>query len=148
MAFKPHVPARRVGFLMVIAISVAALAVAARVRDGGPDRIGWTDDLPAARRAAAAGSGKRVLLDFTAGWCPACQELGRTTWSDRSVAAAVDAACVPVRVDVDAHPDVARAYGAEYLPTLVLTDAAGHELRRSVGYVSADEFRRWLAGGA
>ena len=140
-------PARRAGFVLVLALSLATVAVIARTRAGGPDRVGWSDDLPAARRVAASGR-KALLLDFTAGWCPACQELRRTTWSDPAVASAIAECCVPVAVDVDAHPDLGRQYRAEYLPTLVLTDADGHELRRSVGYVTPDEFRRWLAGGA
>ena len=141
-----RLPARRAGLVLVVAVSLAAVAIIARVNAGGPDRIPWSDDLPTARRAAAAGH-KAVLLDFTADWCPACQQLRRTTWSDPAVASAVAERCVAVRADVDAHPDLARQYRAEYLPTLVLTDADGRELRRSIGYLSADEFRQWLNGG-
>ncbi len=139
--------ARRLAFLSITALALATVAVVAQSRAGGPDRVAWMDDVGAARRAAAAGH-KGVLLDFTADWCPACQELHRTTWPDRAVAAAVAARCVAVQVDVDKQPDLARQYRTEYLPTLVLTDAAGREIRRSEGYLSPDEFRQWLAGGS
>ncbi len=148
--FRPsRLPARRAGFVVLVGLSVVAIAALARVDAGGSDRVGWWDDLPAARRAATAGGGRPMLLDFTADWCPACQELRRSTWSDRSVAAAITLGhVVPVRVDVDAHPDVGRQYAAEYLPLLVLTDANGREVRRSEGYLTPAEFRSWLAGQA
>ncbi len=141
-------PGGRLGWLLVVLASVTAVAVVGRSRTVGPDRMGWSDDLPAARRVAVAAGRRPMLLDFTADWCPACQELRRTTWTDPAVGAAVAGRFVPVRVDVDAHPDVARQYGCAYLPLLVLTDADGHELRRSEGYLSPDAFRHWLAGDA
>ncbi len=148
MSLLSRRPGGRLVLLMVVLGSAVVLSVVARSRDAGPDRVGWYDDLPAATRAATAQGRRPMLLDFTASWCGPCQEMKRTVWSDPAVAAAVAARVVPVRVDVDVHPDVARRYGAQYLPTLVLTDADGRELRRTEGFLSADEFRHWLAGDA
>jgi thiol:disulfide interchange protein len=146
MAFPWRVMAGRAGLPLVVVAALATVAVVARLRAAGPDRVGWWDDLPAAQRAAAASGGKPILLDFTAEWCPPCGEMRRTTWTDPAVAAALAGRYVTVRVDADANPDLVRRYDAEYLPTLILIDAAGHEVRRSVGYLSPDDFRRWLAG--
>ena len=140
-----RLPGSRLAFLVIVLLSLAALTVVAQSRRPGPDRVGWFDDLPAAQRAAAA-KGRPVLLDFSATWCGPCQEMKRTTWADPAVAADIAARCVPVHVDVDAQPDVARRYGIPVLPTLVLTDASGRETRRIEGLLSADEFRQWLAG--
>jgi thiol-disulfide isomerase/thioredoxin len=135
------VPSGRLVALLAVGLALAAVAMVARLRAVGPDRVPWRDP-------SAAAAGKPELLDFTADWCPACQDMKRDTWPDPSVAAAVSAAgCVPVRVDVDAHPELGSRYRVEYLPTLVMTDGQGRELRRIDGYLSPVDLCRWLAGG-
>ena len=137
-------PTSRVGLILLVGLSLVAVAVVSRLREG-TDQVAWQTDLPAAGRAAAAAR-KPVLLDFTASWCPPCQEMRRTTWADRATAALVSDRCVPVSVDIDAHQDLARRYAVESIPTLVLTTPDGRELRRVVAYQSSDDVRKWLDG--
>jgi thiol:disulfide interchange protein DsbD len=141
-----RLPTGRTGLLVVVFASLLVVAAVAGWRRSDVERVVWSDTFRTAQRVATV-QHKGMLLDFTATWCPACDDLRRTTWSDRSVAAAVAERFVPVRVDVDAQPDLAQRYDAEFLPTLVLTDADGRELRRSVGYLSPDDFHKWLDGG-
>ena len=124
---------------------MVALAAVSRLREG-TDRVAWATDLPTAARAAGA-TGKPVLLDFAAGWCGPCRDMERTTWADAAVAADVARRCVPVHVDIDVHPELAKRYDVRAVPTLVLTTADGRELRRVEAYQSADDVRTWLAGG-
>ena len=143
MRVSHRLPGSRV--VLVVGLSLVAVTVVARMR-GGTNRVAWQTDLPAAARAAAAAN-KPVLLDFTADWCPACQDMRRTTWADPATAALVADRCVAVSVDADTHPELGQRYGVRFLPTLVLTTPDGRELRRVEAYQSADDIRRWLGGG-
>jgi len=48
--------------------------------------VAWQQD-DAAVMAAAAASGKPIMVDFTADWCAPCKKLDRTTFSDANVVA-------------------------------------------------------------
>ena len=130
---------------MIVAVG-GVLAVAAlwwvRVRDNGGNRIDWVQDLPTAEAAAAGG--KPMLLDFMTEWCPACEQMKRTTWADRATAAAVADRTVPVRVDCDRHKDLEQKYAIQVLPTLMLVAADGRELRRVEGFQTTDGVCRLL----
>jgi thioredoxin 1 len=58
-----------------------------------------------------------VLVDFWAEWCPPCHRLAPVM--DELAAEYAGRARV-VKVDVDANPDVARAYGIMAMPTLTV----------------------------
>lgn len=72
-------------------------------------------------------SGAIVLGDFYADWCGPCQMLDPVV---ADVARETDAAVL--KVDVDAHQDLAAQYGVRGVPTLVLF-AGGDPVERLVG---------------
>jgi len=104
--------------------------------------VPWRSGYDAAL-AEAAQSGKPVLIDFSATWCPPCQVMAREVWPDAQVGKLAAARFVPVAVDVDAHPELARRYGINMIPTVVVTDASGRELRRS-GYLTREQMIEFL----
>src|SRR5262249_58370564 len=65
------------------------------------------------------------------------------TWDDPAVAALVDRAAVPVRVDADARPDVYARYHLGGLPTTALLDPDGRFVRGGT-YFSPVELGRFL----
>jgi protein disulfide-isomerase len=96
------------------------------------------ENLPAWRASYAAAleesgrTGKRVLIDFTASWCPPCRVMEAEVWPDEKVRAAIAQHVIPLQLDID-EPDsnaAARKYGIQSIPTLVIVDAHGTELAR------------------
>lgn len=99
--------------------------------------------------AEAQRDGKPMLLDFSAEWCGACQELNHRVFADPRVEAKL-AEFVTVRVDLtrptrDADA-VATRYGVTELPTLLFLDAEGRLLadKTVVGIPSTAAFLRRL----
>jgi protein disulfide-isomerase len=104
--------------------------------------VSWQTDLAAARTQAQA-SNRPMLVYFTAEWCGPCQGMRRHVWTDPRVADAM-AAYVPVRIDVDVHPDIARRFNIEAMPTFVVLDAQQQVVRQSTGAMEAADMETWL----
>lgn len=118
------------GILIAAALAVTVLANAA----GLP----WAKDYNSALSTAKK-TKKVVMLDFTAVWCVNCHKLDRTTYVDPQVVRLLGAA-VPVQIDYDKQPALAKKYKAAALPVIIFTDSSGKELGRISKYVDAKEF--------
>ncbi len=95
-------------------------------------------------QALAKDERRPMLVDFTAAWCGACKELDRITFSDPRISERASR-FVAVKVDAtrDDEPAVQRAleqFGVRGLPTVLLIDADGREVRRFTDFVDPDEF--------
>jgi len=88
--------------------------------------------------AAAAGEYDVALVDFHADWCGPCQAMEPTI---ESIAADTDAAVL--KVDIDAHDDVAAAYSVRSIPTLLVL-AGGDPAERVVGARGESELRELI----
>jgi thiol-disulfide isomerase/thioredoxin len=115
-------------------------------RPFGPDA---TADAAEAAFARAKASGKQVLLDFSAVWCPPCNQLAEEVLEAQPRVPELDGFEIAV-VDVD-HPSsfaLKDRYGVTGYPTVVVTDPEGEERTRSLGYLNRAAFLQWLAGAA
>ena len=135
-------PLRPVIFIFIVFAAVFAV-VGASKWFAPRELVPWQSDLPAAQ-AQAKVSNKPVLAYFTAEWCGPCQEMRRRVFSDRSVADAAERV-IPVRIDVDKQPALARQFNIEAMPTFMLLDADGKPLRSETGGMEAAEFVQWLS---
>lgn len=68
-----------------------------------------------------------TLLKFSAPWCANCKTLSKTLESINLGTLTL------VEVDIDTEPHTAVAYNVRALPTLILLDETGEEIRRLVG---------------
>jgi uncharacterized protein YyaL (SSP411 family) len=82
---------------------------------------------------------KPLLLDGAAAWCHWCHVMDETTYADPAVAELLRDKFVPVRFDVDAHPDLAERYGAWGWPATVLLSAGAEEVGKYRGYLPPAE---------
>lgn len=105
-----------------------------------PWRTNYQDAL-----AESARTGRPVLVDFSASWCPPCLAMKHDTWTDPEVARAVTAAFVPLMVDIDHDPATASHYGVEAIPTVLLLNGQGAVLRQA-GFLPASGVLRFIRG--
>ncbi len=116
----------------------------AGVEAQGP-HIEWVSDEAAAMERARA-ENKPLVIDFTAEWCAACQELEHITYQDPRVIER-SASFVPVMLDsTDAKDATVKALQEKYevlgLPTVVfvLPDGTTMDDLKVTGFVGADDF--------
>lgn len=104
--------------------------------------ITWYTDVDAAL-AEATRTGKPVLVDFAADWCPPCITMKHDVWPDPRVAAAVRNGYVPLLVDIDAQPALADRYQVAGIPTVKVLDETGRVLREA-SFLGASGMARFL----
>lgn len=115
---------------------VAAALIAAAISNA--DGLKWAKNYDAALSTAKKAK-KVVMIDFTAVWCVNCHKLERTTYKDPAVLKLLGNA-VPVQVDYDKQPNIAKKYKAVALPVIVFLDRNGREIGRIKGYKNAEDF--------
>jgi len=107
----------------------------------------WLEqDLEGALAKAKAGN-KVVLVDIYADWCAQCKELDENTWPDPAVASWIRENAVAIRIDTDrVRKDLTGRLQIRSYPTVILLDAEGREIRRSLGFQKPDEMLKFLKG--
>ncbi len=111
---------------------------------GAKDAIHWRSDLDSALRESRQ-SGRPVLVDFSASWCPPCIAMKHEVWPNAAVGQAVEAAYVPVQIDVDQNGAISDRFRVDSIPTVLILDGNGREIRRS-GFLPTSGMLRFLAG--
>ena len=109
--------------------------------------IAWAADYTTAQQQAID-SDKPMILFFTGTWCSPCRIMKREVWADDQVVSSVNAAFVPLTIDVDA-PDAAEAlsrYSVGATPTTIITDSRGKVLQQKQGRLSKAEFLEFIGG--
>ena len=132
---KAAVKFRKTVAVLLAAAGAAALLFAVVLVE--VESIEWRDDYEAAEGEARA-AGEPMLIDFTASWCGACQELAQETFADLRVAAEAER-FVPIRVDASRQPAPVERFMERFevrgLPTVILIGSEGEEVGRVTEFV-------------
>lgn len=83
---------------------------------------------------------KMKLIKFYAPWCQPCKMLDKML-EDYQQEVVVNRQ----NIDIDMDPDTAMDYKVRGVPTMVLVDDKGTEIRRMVGIVNSQKLAEFLA---
>lgn len=133
-------------------VTAAMLLVPSRGMSQQP-AIRWEPTLESAQRLAGQ-TNRLVLIHFSAPWCQHCRWMEAEVFTQPSVAAAIGADYVPVKINADNFPATAKKYGVSKLPTTIVALPDGRPVKivaermdsvqyvRLLGYVVADVRQR------
>ena len=110
-----------------------------------PNSVAWAENYASAQQKAVQ-SGKPIIIFFTGKWCVPCRIMKRNVWADEQVTAAVNAAYIPVMIDVDAPGAAAEVtrYGVGATPNTIITEPQGNVLQQKAGGMNKGEFLEML----
>lgn len=99
-------------------------------------------------KEAAAKANKPVFIDTSAEWCVACRELEEYTFSDPEVAEILKEQYILVQLDFTKNnaenKATRKALNVIGMPTLILLDPQGNEVKRDSGFMEKDKFLSFL----
>ncbi|MCC7203637.1 MAG: thioredoxin family protein [Phycisphaeraceae bacterium] len=134
--------------LIILAFAFLIVFLGWRTLGRAKDHVAWAQDVQAVMDQARA-TNKPVLMNFTADWCAACQELKARIFSRRDVAEQISQLALPLKVDLTtptpATDDLCRRYQILATPTLLLLAPDGREISRRVGVIDSADLIDWLA---
>lgn len=81
---------------------------------------------------------KKVVVDFYATWCGPCKMFGPVFEKVSN-----ESSITFIKIDVDAHEDIARKYGIMSIPTIVLLNN-GEVEKTHMGFMTEDELKKFI----
>lgn len=134
---------RRFGIFLILGIILSLGACnKTRTNEGNDSVMGVANSSSANVDSSAptitVTDGKPVVVDFSASWCPPCQQLKPIF---ASLTKEFEGRVTMVTVDVDENSDMAAKFDVHSIPTLIFFDANGSQQDRFEGFVPEDVLR-------
>ncbi|MDO5836500.1 MAG: thioredoxin family protein [Methanobacterium sp.] len=122
--------------LLVIGLSIHTLT--SKETESNTSSIQWGNDLNQTMEEAKK-SNKTIFIDFYADWCSYCGKMDEEAFTDPQVVEKLTQNYVLLKVDVDKNPGLSSKYTAYSLPTMVIVDSSGNEIKRIIGYQTPEQ---------
>ncbi len=135
-------------FILLVTLLATGVAYASYARSNGRhDKIAWRHSYNQATIEADENN-KPLLVFFTADWCGPCKQMKTWVFSDKLLANTIEAAFVPVKIDLTSQglPDqhIADRYNVTAIPTLLTLTPDGKQISISSGALTKDQLLAWL----
>jgi len=129
--------------IAVILVSLLVVGVALSSLSGKGSKttatsIQWGNDINKSMQEAK-NTKKSIFMDFHTDGCSYCVEMDKETFTDPQVIEKLTQNYVLLKVDVDENPDLSLKYRAYSLPTMVIVDSSGNEIKRIIGYQTPEQ---------
>lgn len=117
--------------LMLVAFA-AILSLASFAQDKG---MKFTEGTLLELREAAKKAGKPIFIDIYATWCGPCKTLARDVFPNETVGTYMNANFINGKFDAEKGEgiELAKTFAIKGYPTVLVLDAEGKEIGRSVG---------------
>ncbi|MBK7629984.1 MAG: protein-disulfide reductase DsbD [Ignavibacteriales bacterium] len=96
---------------------------------------------------ASLTNNERMVIDFYADWCIPCKELDALTFSDKRVLKEFERFTVyksDQTKNDDTNEQLRKRFNIIGMPTVIIIDSKGNEIKRLTGFVNADEFLTYV----
>lgn len=117
---------------LILMAFAAILSVTAFAQDKG---VKFTEGTLLELREAAKKAGKPIFIDVYATWCGPCKALARDVFPNETVGAYMNENFVNAKFDAEKGEgiEIAKAFNVKGYPTVLILNAEGKEITRSLG---------------
>ncbi len=129
------------GISFFLGIQTSSSADEKQLKAHGP--IKWTGSLENAKKTALK-SHKPVMVDFWATWCGPCKQMLATTYKDKKVFEK-SKQFIPVLINVDESPEIAKKFKIDGIPVLLFLDSKGNIIEQTKGLQNSGEVLKMMS---
>lgn len=98
----------------------------------------WDTDINQAMQKAK-NTNKNIFVNFHADWCTYCHKMDDEVFSSTEIKEKLTKNYVLLKINVDQNPELSTQFQTYSLPTIIILDSNGNEIKRIIGYQSAEQ---------